>query len=144
MPQYQVPQFIDIEDKVFGPLTIKQFLYIAAGGGIDAVIYNIFKGWVLIVLGVPIAVFALMLAFYKPNGIPMPTFVKNMFRFAFTNKLYLWKHREIVGSTLPDIAQAQTKVVYDIQKLSPMSGRTSSRKLEDLAWSISVLENPKK
>ena len=26
--QYQVPQFIEVEDKIFGPLTFKQFLYI--------------------------------------------------------------------------------------------------------------------
>ena len=27
-----VPQFIDVEDRVIGPLTIKQFLYLLAGG----------------------------------------------------------------------------------------------------------------
>jgi hypothetical protein len=27
--QFRVPQFIDIEDKLFGPLTFKQFIYLA-------------------------------------------------------------------------------------------------------------------
>src|SRR3990172_12458701 len=31
--QFQVPQFIEIEDKIFGPLTFKQFIYVAGGAG---------------------------------------------------------------------------------------------------------------
>ena|SRR3989344_4980039 len=101
MPQYQVPQFIDVEDKVFGPLTIKQFLYLAAGAVVNVVIYNFFKGWVLFVLGVPVAIFVLALAFYKPSGVSFPRVVRSFFSYAFSKKLYLWKKREAAGSVLP-------------------------------------------
>ncbi|TSC80302.1 MAG: hypothetical protein G01um101429_152 [Parcubacteria group bacterium Gr01-1014_29] len=33
MQQFQVPQFIEVEDKIFGPLTTKQFFYLLGGGG---------------------------------------------------------------------------------------------------------------
>ena len=32
--QFQVPQFLDVEDKIIGPFTIKQFLYLAGGVGL--------------------------------------------------------------------------------------------------------------
>ena len=31
--QFQVPQFIEVEDKIFGPLTFKQFVYVLGGAG---------------------------------------------------------------------------------------------------------------
>ena len=39
--QFQVPQFIEIEDKIFGPLTFKQFIYLAGGGGLCFLLYTI-------------------------------------------------------------------------------------------------------
>jgi len=39
--QYQVPQFIEIEDKIFGPLTLKQFLYLAGGGGLCLLFFTL-------------------------------------------------------------------------------------------------------
>ena len=32
---FSVPQFIDVEDKIIGPLTLKQFIYLAGGAGLS-------------------------------------------------------------------------------------------------------------
>ncbi|MFM2424198.1 MAG: hypothetical protein RLZZ70_589, partial [Candidatus Parcubacteria bacterium] len=37
--QFEVPQFIEIEDKIFGPLTWKQFLYVGGGLSMTAVLF---------------------------------------------------------------------------------------------------------
>ena len=37
--EYQVPQFIEVEDKIVGPLTLKQFIYIAGAGGLCVVFF---------------------------------------------------------------------------------------------------------
>jgi len=37
--QYQVPQFIEVEDRIIGPLTLKQFLYLAFAGAILFVLW---------------------------------------------------------------------------------------------------------
>ena len=37
--RFEVPQFIEIEDKIFGPFTWKQFVYLAGGVGLAAVIF---------------------------------------------------------------------------------------------------------
>ena len=56
--QFQVPQFIEIEDKIFGPLTAKQFFYILGGGAIIFLLYVFFEFWLLIVLGAPVVALA--------------------------------------------------------------------------------------
>ena len=38
--RFQVPQFIEVEDKIFGPLTLKQFIYVFGGGGLCFVFYT--------------------------------------------------------------------------------------------------------
>jgi hypothetical protein len=38
---YQVPQFIEIEDKIFGPLTLKQFIYLAGGVGLCLIFFSL-------------------------------------------------------------------------------------------------------
>ena len=143
MPQYQVPQFIDVEDKVFGPLTIKQFLYIGAGAVPVVLIYMFFKGWVLFLFGVPIILFVLALAFYKPNGVPFPKVVKNFMKYALSDKLYLWKKRSATGSVLPNIEALQNiapphplqpRVSYVI----PPKRNRQATSLEDLAVSLDI------
>ena len=37
--RFEVPQFIEIEDKIFGPFTWKQFVYLGGGIGLAAVIF---------------------------------------------------------------------------------------------------------
>ena len=39
--QFKVPQFIDVEDKLFGPVTFKEFVYLAGGAGLIYVIYKL-------------------------------------------------------------------------------------------------------
>src|SRR3989338_3154882 len=89
--QHQVPQFIDVEDKIFGPLTAKQFFYVAAGGSIIFIMYVFFQMWLVILIGVPVAAFSLALAFLKLNGIPFIKIVSNALSYASSNRLFLWK-----------------------------------------------------
>jgi len=144
MSQYQVPQFIDIEDKVFGPLTIKQFLYLGGGALINVIVYNIFKPWVVIVLGLPFAVFALALAFYKYNGVPFPKVFMSMVKYVFSKKLYLWKKKEAEGSVLAGLEtlpheNTQSKKLY----VEPPKHKRQSQKLQDLAWTLDVHQFPR-
>ena len=75
--QFQVPQNIDLEDKIVGPLTLIQFLYVLAGGLINYLLL-IFIGMKIIfwILAIPIGLFALALAFLKIQDQPLSSFVK--------------------------------------------------------------------
>ena len=73
MQQFQIPQFIEMEDKLFGPLTFKQFMYLVGGGGICFILY-VWLPLPFIIKIIPIAgvaALALALAFVKYNGRPL-------------------------------------------------------------------------
>ena len=71
--QYKIPQNVQIEDKIVGPLTLRQLIYLGLGGGITYVLYNYFGSryymgvWVL--LPVTTGGITLLVTFLKINGI---------------------------------------------------------------------------
>ncbi len=86
-----VPQFVDVEDKVAGPLTWKQLLWLMAMGAILLVIFLLFDSVVGIVLSIPVVFIFLALAFYKPNGFPLSMFIGQAFFFLFRPKVAVWE-----------------------------------------------------
>jgi uncharacterized protein involved in cysteine biosynthesis len=67
--QFKVPQFIDIEDKIFGPLTWKQFAYTLGGAGIVYLIFKVIPSTIVAgIVSIPIGGFFLALAFVKYNN----------------------------------------------------------------------------
>lgn len=95
MPQqHQVPQFVDVDDKIFGPLTAQQFLmFVMAFLVIGALWYSPLPKQATIVLAVPIIIFTLLLAFYKVNGRSFIWFMYAIAHFTFTGKMFLWERR---------------------------------------------------
>ncbi|MDD4989183.1 MAG: PrgI family protein [Candidatus Pacebacteria bacterium] len=129
--QFQVPQFIEIEDKVFGPLTIKQFLYLAGGAGLSYLLYALLPSYVSYILILLIMGFALALAFYKVNGKAFILVVEAAFNYVFSKKLYIWKKQDKQIEKKEELA-SEEPVLY-VPKLS-------DSKLKDLAWSLDVNE----
>ncbi len=92
--QFQIPQFIEVENKIVGPLTLKQFLYLAAAGGLSFLFFFIFSAWLWLFVTMFMAVIALAFAFVKYNGQPLIKIAFNAFGFLWKPRLYLWQ-REI-------------------------------------------------
>jgi len=130
--QYQVPQFIEIEDKIFGPFTLKQFLYLAGGGGLCLMFFTLLPLWLAIPLMIPVAGFAAALAFYQVNGRPFIVAVEHAVGYFFGHKLYLWKQRQ------PKAQNGSTK--QSLPVAAPLLGvpALSESKLKDLAWSLNI------
>jgi hypothetical protein len=91
--QFIVPQFIDLEDKLIGPLTLKQFLYLLAGGGVIFILWSFFTLGLFIILAIPIGIFSILLAFYKVNGRPFISLVKAGIVYFTKPRLYLWRRK---------------------------------------------------
>jgi hypothetical protein len=93
--QFHIPQYIDIEDKLFGPLTLKQAIYVAGGVGGAYVIYRLVPNYLFISapLIVGIAVLTWALAFYPKEklGKPFIEILEAGFNYAIKEKLYTWK-----------------------------------------------------
>lgn len=89
--QYQVPQFIETEDKIVGPFTLRQFIYVAVGGGISFMLYFSVKPWLWFLLSVFAVGGSLALAFIKVNGRPLLNFFLSMLSFYWKPQIYLWQ-----------------------------------------------------
>lgn len=131
MRQYQVPQFINIEDKIFGPFTLKQFIYLIAGLGIIVLLWNYLEMIPFVILAVPTASLAASLAYLKINEQPFPVVIMNGFHYLLRPRLYIWK------KIRPEISVAQTA-----KKAAVPLGLTklTESKLNDLAWSLDIKE----
>ncbi len=130
--QYQVPQFIEIEDKIFGPLTFKQFVYLVGGGGMCFLIYRLLPGFIAFFIILPIAAFSVALAFYKLNNKPFLETVISAVKFFFTHKLYIWKKEKKPIKTNTISPNTATSKLY-VPKLS-------KSKLRELTWNLDINE----
>lgn len=131
MAEYQVPQFIEVEDKIFGPLTLKQFIFLAGGVGISVplVLYLHILG---VIVALPILALSLALAFYKVNNKSFVDMLEAGFNYFFGSRLYLWKKD---SSNSSDVPAAAAPVVVARQKLT-----LNENKLHDLARSLDIQE----
>lgn len=133
MAQFHVPQFIEVESKIFGPLTFKQFAYLLGGAGLIFIFYSLLPFWLVIIFGIPAAGLSISLAFLRIHGRPFIQVVEKAIRHFSGNKLYIWRK--------PSAGAKQKKEPAAAPSL-PVPKLTES-KLQDLAWSLDVKEKVK-
>lgn len=130
--QFEVPQFIEIEDKIFGPFTWRQFLYLGGGVGMGVVLFFTAPFWLFILIGLPIALLAGALSFYPVNNRPFSYFLEAIFGYFSRQKLYLWKKKAPSihkNSFTPSQIPQETNPIATAEK--PQKNITSlSRRLE--------------
>jgi len=88
---FNIPQFIDKEDKIVGPLTAKQLGWLFSGGVIVLVFWGTLDTQAFYLSIIPIIGIALAFAFYRPYNQSLLAFIFSIFIFIFRNKIYLWK-----------------------------------------------------
>lgn len=132
--RFQVPQFIDIEDKIFGPFTFKQFIYLAGGAGGAYAIWKLLPTLIAILLILPVIGLALALTFYKVNGKPFIEVLQAWFVYTLKSKLFIWKQHA------PEKTKAKDQKVE--VKAPPLAGipRLTESRLSDISWSLDVLD----
>lgn len=131
--KYQVPQFIEVEDRIFGPLTLKQFLYVAGGAALTYILWSILPKFIAVIVCLPVAVFFLALAFYKVNDRPLINTVEYAVKYFFGNKLYIWHKAEKKPTVQKPEEQKIAGQGVELPKLS-------ESKLRELTWSLDIRE----
>jgi hypothetical protein len=131
--RFQTPQFIDVEDKIFGPLTIKQFIYIAGGAGLAFIAYRLLPFFLALFIILPAIALSLALAFYKVNNKPFIVVLEASLKYFLGSKLYVWKKEQktIVEKESPE---NHGDTSFFIPKLS-------NSRLRDLTWSLDVKQS---
>jgi len=96
---FQVPQFIETEDKIIGPFTIRQFLYVAAAGAISFACFFFMQTWLWIIVTMLLTAISLSFAFLKISGRPLPTILMAALGYYWKPRFYLWKKKEEIQKT---------------------------------------------
>ncbi|MEZ4103111.1 MAG: PrgI family protein [Candidatus Paceibacterota bacterium] len=131
--RFQVPQFIEIEDKIFGPFTFKQFIYLLGGAGGAYVLSKVLPLIIAIPLIIVVVALALALTFYKVNGRDFSEVLQSSMNYFFKSKLFIWKQSVAKKENVLPSKNIKENKGIDLPRLT--EGR-----LKDISWSLDVLD----
>lgn len=131
--EYQVPQFIEVEDKIIGPFTLRQFIYVAGTAGLCVIFFSYLPFFFAFLFSAPIAALGGALAFYKVNGKPFIEILEAGFNYYTKRKLLLWKYGEPAEK-----GTAAVKAEAPAAPIPRGAPRLTRGKLSELAWSLDV------
>ena len=89
--RYQVPQFVDIEDKIIGPFTLKQFLMYVAATMVLVPVYLSSDLSLFITIALPVYAIAAAFAHVRIGSRSLFTTVLNMFNFTAGGQRWIWR-----------------------------------------------------
>lgn len=113
---FNVPQFIDVEDKVAGPLTAKQIFWMLGMGALLFLVWTIFDQATFFALSIPIILIFVLFAFYRPYNQPFLTFTTNAVFFFFRPKLYVWNRPGFSAKPAQTPAEQKPQAVQEPKK----------------------------
>jgi len=90
MQQFVVPQFIDVEDKIIGPITVRQFIVLLVGAGLSFITYKLSDFILFLIQFVFISLITFTIAFIKINGRPIHYLLLNIVQTLKRPKLKVW------------------------------------------------------
>lgn len=121
-----VPQFIDTEDKIVGPLTAKQLGWLAAAGVLFLIAWNTLDTSSAIFSALIIGGIFGALAFYRPYNQSLLQFILSSIYFMFNPKMYIWKRNY-------DSIKIAPKVKVKITEIMPAPKTVSEKKIMDIS-----------
>lgn len=98
MQQFTVPQFIDVENKIIGPLTVRQFLIILTAGIFSAISYRLFDFSLFLTITIILTIIAATFSFVKINGRPFHYFVLNILQTFRRPGARVWNKIDVPAS----------------------------------------------
>lgn len=122
--QFTVPQFLDVEDKIIGPITARQFLICMGGGLLLFIAYKLLSFDSFIIAALIIGASTGILAFFRVNGMPFHLFLLNLIQTFKRSKLRVWiKEYTYAELRLLAIKKPEFKPGVNIptKRLSPVS-----------------------
>lgn len=126
MQQFVVPQFIDVEDKIIGPITTRQFSILMIDALIMFLVYRFIYIWYALAADLVLLSMGLVLAFARINGQPFHYFLLNFIQTLRRPSIRVWNKEltdaEIVALAKVEIPPPPAPKVY---KEAPTTSRLS-------------------
>ncbi|MDQ5943313.1 MAG: hypothetical protein QG675_81 [Patescibacteria group bacterium] len=137
MGQYKVPQNVETEDKILGPLSVKQFIYVIIALMWAFLMWRLFSSYLIVALiaAFPVTGFFLLLGFGQREGVPFEDYVVAFIRFLIVPRKRMW----IKDDSKEVIVQDTEKPKDDIN----MGKNVSTGQLKKLANIIDTRGNYK-
>ncbi len=132
MRQAMVPSDIDVEDKILGPFTLKQFIYLLIGTMAVFIIYTIFKKVLIlfVILSLPVVLLTIAFVFYKFNEQPFEQFIASFIAFYMNPSKRIW-NRDTTLADIGIIPEEERKT-----ELTEMPKKKSTSRLDELAYML--------
>ena len=130
MATYKVPQDVEAEDRLLGPFTFRQFVYLliaAIAGALAAALFQIFP--LLAILPLPVIIFFLILALPLKKDQPMETYLAAIVSFYIKPNKRFWRP-----------GQGETTIQITAPKIVEKS-RTRDISEEEASHRLSFLSN---
>ena len=117
MQQFTVPQFIDVEDKILGPVTIRQFLIMLGGCLIVFLAYRYGDVATFALVLAIVGILSLTFAFVKVNGQTFHYFLLNILQTTSKPRLRVW-HKDYSNAELNNLRKEEwdTEVTKQVEK----------------------------
>lgn len=110
MEQFVVPQFLDIEDKIIGPISVRQFVILVVAGVIVFITYKLADFSLFVLLSALIIIVAVAFAFIKINGQQFHYFLLNLGQTWRRPTLRIW-NKTVELSTLRRLMEEEKSVI---------------------------------
>ncbi len=118
MQQFNVPQFLDVESKIIGPLTTRQFLIMLVAFILGAAAYKIFDFSLFLIIASILFVLMIAFAFIKINGRPFHLFVLNMIQTISRPNTRVWNKNFGYFDIPPEIKVVKKEEKKEVPKES--------------------------
>lgn len=131
MERFVAPQFIDVEDKIIGPITTRQFILMIIGGVVIFLAYKIFDTMTFILIALVVAGSVVLFGFVKINDRRFNEYVASMIETLRRPRLRVW-YKQV---NLADITVQNRKEDVELIKtdFTPRQKRINSKNLRELA-----------
>lgn len=134
MQQFMVPQFIDIEDKIFGPITVRQFIIILVGGALLFIAFKLLTFVVFALSGICILALTIVVAFLKINSMPFHYFLLNLLQTLRRPRLRVWD-KTLSAQELRDLLREEPEPPPSVL---PTKEFLTTSKLQELALVVNT------
>ena len=124
--QYSVPQFLNVEDKIVGPFTGKQVLFLIMGFIILIISMTVFNTAFFAIIAIFVIPLTLAFAFWKPKGVTVTRLLTNIINFYTATRFYIWRREPKIRMYKMTQKKAASNEIAE--------KKVSKRRIRDLAW----------
>ena len=132
--QFVVPQFIDVEDKIIGPISARQFVILLVVLLTDTLLFKLLTFGKFLLVAIPILVIGIVFSFVRINGQPFHYFVLNIIQTLRKPRIRVWDKA---------ISDAEVRVFMKIEEAplapsAPPKAPVTSSRLAELSLVVNT------